>query len=80
MDYFGPWAEGLKSAPARERRRGGALGPARGAERPATLAGIRGDCVRPSRTAYAVNEEPQPQPPVAFGLLKVKPEPMTFVT
>jgi len=29
---------------------------------------------------YAVNEEPQPQLPVAFGFLKVNPEPITFVT
>jgi hypothetical protein len=29
---------------------------------------------------YAVNEEPQPQLPVAFGLVKVKPDPITFVT
>ena len=28
-----------------------------------------------SAQAYAVNELPQPQPPVAFGFLKVKPEP-----
>ncbi len=25
--------------------------------------------------AYAENDDPQPQPPVAFGFLKVKPEP-----
>lgn len=30
--------------------------------------------------AYAVNEVPQPQLPVAFGFLKVKPEPITPVT
>ena len=30
--------------------------------------------------AYAVNEEPQPQLPVAFGFLNVKPEPMTPLT
>ena len=30
--------------------------------------------------AYAVNEEPHPQLPVEFGLLKVKPEPITFWT
>ena len=29
---------------------------------------------------YAVNEEPQPQLPVEFGFLNVKPEPITFVT
>ncbi len=29
---------------------------------------------------YAENEVPQPQPPVEFGLVKVKPEPMTLVT
>ena len=34
-----------------------------------------------SRTKFqAVNEEPQPQPPVAFGFVKVKPEPITPVT
>ena len=31
-------------------------------------------------TCYAVNEEPQPQLPVAFGFVKVKPEPITLVT
>jgi hypothetical protein len=40
----------------------------------------RRSLLKPSRPDYAVNEEPQPQPPVAFGFLKVKPEPMTFVT
>lgn len=30
--------------------------------------------------SYAVNDEPQPQLPVAFGFLKVNPEPITFVT
>src|SRR5690606_3617263 len=30
--------------------------------------------------AQAVNELPQPQPPVAFGLLNVKPEPIIVVT
>ena len=34
----------------------------------------------PFENVYAVNEEPQPQLPVAFGFLKVKPEPITFVT
>ena len=34
----------------------------------------------PKLAAYAVNEEPQPQPPVAFGFLKVKPEPITPLT
>jgi hypothetical protein len=29
---------------------------------------------------YAVNEVPQPQLPVAFGFVNVKPEPMTPVT
>ncbi len=29
---------------------------------------------------YAVNEEPQPQLPVAFGFVNVKPEPITLVT
>ncbi len=29
---------------------------------------------------YAVNDVPQPQLPVALGLVKVKPEPMTPVT
>jgi hypothetical protein len=29
---------------------------------------------------YAVKEVPQPQLPVAFGFVKVKPEPMTPVT
>lgn len=29
---------------------------------------------------YAVKELPQPQPPVAFGLLKVKPAPIIVVT
>ncbi len=29
---------------------------------------------------YAVKELPQPQPPEAFGLLKVKPEPITLLT
>src|SRR5205085_12389143 len=50
-------------------------------------------CIRPSHCniamlrslslpvlTYAVNEEPQPQLPVAFGFLNVKPEPITFVT
>ena len=27
---------------------------------------------------YAENEVPQPQPPVAFGFSKVKPEPIIF--
>ena len=31
-------------------------------------------------TAYAVNEVPQPQLPVAFGFVNVKPEPITPVT
>jgi len=31
-------------------------------------------------TRYAVNEEPQPQLPVAFGFVNVKPEPITLVT
>jgi len=30
--------------------------------------------------AYAVNDEPQPQLPVAFGFVKVKPDPITLVT
>lgn len=30
--------------------------------------------------AYAVNELPQPQPPVAFGFLNVNPEPIIVVT
>lgn len=29
---------------------------------------------------YAVNEVPQPQLPVAFGLVNVKPDPITPVT
>ena len=29
--------------------------------------------------AYAENDVPQPQPPVAFGFSKVKPEPIIFV-
>ena len=29
---------------------------------------------------YAVNDVPQPQLPVAFGFVKVKPDPMTPVT
>jgi hypothetical protein len=29
---------------------------------------------------YAVNDEPQPQLPVAFGFVNVKPEPITLVT
>ena len=29
---------------------------------------------------YAVKELPHPHPPVALGLLKVKPEPMTLLT
>src|SRR5690606_20194101 len=32
------------------------------------------------RTDQTVNELPQPQPPLAFGLLKVKPEPWNVVT
>ena len=35
--------------------------------------------VPPSRR-QAVNELPQPQPPVAFGLVKVNPEPCIDVT
>ena len=34
----------------------------------------------PILKTYAVNELPQPQLPVAFGLLKVKPEPITPLT
>ncbi len=30
--------------------------------------------------AYAVNELPQPQPPVAFGFLKLNPLPIIVVT
>jgi hypothetical protein len=30
---------------------------------------------RPSAVAHTVNELPQPQPPLALGLLNVKPEP-----
>jgi hypothetical protein len=46
-------------------------------------------CNPPTKTApfgavftwlYAVNELPQPQPPVAFGFLKVKPAPIMVVT
>ena len=29
---------------------------------------------------YAENDVPQPQPPLAFGLLNVKPEPITPLT
>ena len=32
------------------------------------------------RPNYAVNELPQPQPPVEFGFLNVKPEPCIDVT
>ena len=32
------------------------------------------------RAAYAENELPQPQPPVAFGFLNVNPEPCMLVT
>jgi hypothetical protein len=31
-------------------------------------------------SAYAVNELPQPQPPVAFGFLNVNPDPCIDVT
>ena len=44
--------------------RASATGPARGAPEAPEL-----------RKGYAVNELPQPQPPVAFGFLKVKPDP-----
>ena len=41
-------------------------------------------CIGTSRNAcptiYAVNEVPQPQLPVAFGFVNVKPEPITLVT
>ena len=36
--------------------------------------------VRISRSRYTVNELPQPQPPVACGFLKEKPEPISDVT
>lgn len=36
--------------------------------------------IAPGTDSYAVNEEPQPQLPVAFGFLKVKPDPITLVT
>jgi hypothetical protein len=32
------------------------------------------------RAFYAVNEVPQPQLPVAFGFVKVNPDPITPVT
>jgi len=32
------------------------------------------------KAPYAVNDEPQPQLPVAFGFVNVKPEPITLVT
>ncbi len=34
----------------------------------------------PRRAGQAVNDDPQPQPPVALGLLNVKPEPCIEVT
>ena len=34
--------------------------------------------VRATDTIYAENDVPQPQPPVAFGFSKVKPEPIIF--
>ncbi len=34
----------------------------------------------PCRAGQAVNDDPQPQPPVALGLPKVKPEPCIEVT
>ena len=59
---------------AADRRRAGAMmektqGPTSG--RP--LWGMRAG--RHRNPGYAVNDVPQPQPPVAFGLVKVKPEP-----
>jgi hypothetical protein len=39
-----------------------------------TLPTVGRPCAVPERL-YAENELPQPQPPVAFGFLKVKPEP-----
>jgi hypothetical protein len=36
--------------------------------------------IAPGTDSYAVNEDPQPQLPVAFGLVKVKPDPITLVT
>ncbi len=35
---------------------------------------------KPSAAAQTVNELPQPQPPLALGLLKVKPEPWNVDT
>jgi hypothetical protein len=37
-------------------------------------------CAFLDETIYAVNEEPQPQLPVEFGFVNVKPEPITFCT
>ena len=38
------------------------------------------NCPLATASRYAVKDEPQPQLPVAFGFLNVKPEPITFVT
>ena len=65
-----------------------ASGIARDARRPAIRDGVAGLASRRrrpdaapgpadhvTRSSQAVNELPQPQPPVAFGFLNVKPEP-----
>ena len=53
--------------------------------RPDTRYQAESFCFRAMRVAgfdipYAVNDEPQPQLPVAFGFVKVKPDPITLVT
>ena len=51
---------------------------------PGKRKGPSGDCLAgpetAGRLAYAVNELPQPQPPVAFGFLKLNPLPIIVVT
>ncbi len=57
--------------------------PARAPEMDANGARTRvrpGPVSRDGSGGQAVNELPQPQPPVAFGFLNVKPDPIMVVT
>jgi hypothetical protein len=53
------------------------LGALRAPSQPRQRRGVPGGA---NGAAQAVNELPQPQPPVAFGFLNVKPAPIMVVT
>ena len=66
---------GLKSKKRGQQKGGSAFSPTESGR-----ASLLNRAMRVLDLTYAVNEEPQPQLPVEFGFLNVKPEPITFWT